>query len=121
MIIRPRDRGSVLIIARVSRLVRVLVFRVKEMRAAHAPQGAERRSQILMIARRENSAASLPEARNALTICDTQPITRIDCEKPYFIKLARVELAQHLVVAVGVRLAIPRSYLIKRFTMVVGN
>src|SRR6266849_4213292 len=121
MIIWPRDRWRVLIVAGVSRLVRVLVPRVKKMRAAYAAQGAKRRSQILMIARRENSAASLPEARNALTICDTQPITRIDGENPYFIKLARVELAQHLVVAVGVCLAIPRSRLIKRVPMIVGD
>src|SRR5260370_27373472 len=121
MIIRPRDRWRVLIVARVSRLVRVVLLRVKKMRAAHAAQGAKRRSQILMIARCENSAASLPEACNALTICVTQPITWIDGENPYFIKLARVELAQHLVVAVGVCLAIPRSHLTEGAALIVGD
>src|SRR6266516_3543652 len=68
MIIRPQDRFRIPIIARVAGLVRIRMFSVKEMRAAHASQGTKRRSQILMIARRENSAPSLAKTSDALTV-----------------------------------------------------
>ena len=66
---------------------------MKEMRATDATQGAERRTQILMITRGKNSSTSLAKARNALTICGTQAVTIIDGEKPKLIKIGCVEHA----------------------------
>ncbi len=66
---------------------------VKEMRATNAAQGAERRTQILMITGCENSSTSFAKARNALTICGTQAVTIIDGEKPKLVKIGCVEHA----------------------------
>ena len=94
---------------------------MKEMRAAHASQSTQRRSQILMIARRENTAASLSEARNALTIARRQSIARVHREKPELIEVGFVEPAQHLFVAVGVCLAIASSNVKDAATLFVGE
>src|SRR5207237_7595755 len=51
MVVRPGDFFRILIVALVARLVRVLVFAVKEVCAPDAAQGAERRPEVLMIAR----------------------------------------------------------------------
>src|SRR6266478_9233715 len=95
MIIGPRNGRRERIIGYMSRLIRLRVLRVKEMRAAHATQRAERRSQILMISRRENTAAALTEARDALTILTCQSITYVNCEQPQLIEVRAVQCAQN--------------------------
>src|ERR1044071_3166488 len=92
MIVGPGDVFRILIVARVPRFVRVLMFAVKEVCAPDAAERAERRPQILVIARRQNPAASLPEARDALTVGQTQSVAQVYGEEPEFVEVGRIEL-----------------------------
>ena len=44
-----------------------------------------------MIPRRKHPAASLPKTRNALTIRNRQPVTRIDSKQPKLIEVCGIE------------------------------
>ena len=95
MIVRPGDCRSLMIITNVTTFIGLRMPSVKEMRAAHSAEGTKRRSQILMISRRENTAAALTEARDALTILTCQSITYVNCEQPQLIEVRAVQCAQN--------------------------
>lgn len=57
--VRPRDRGRVLIVSDVLRLIRILMPGIEEMGFAYATQSTNRPSHILMIARAEKSTTAL--------------------------------------------------------------
>ena len=70
----------------------------------------ERRPQIIVVTRGQNTAAALPELRNALAIGFGQSVAAIHGEKPQFVKITKVQLTQDRVVTVGVGLAVPRRH-----------
>src|SRR6185436_1444302 len=113
MIIGPRNRPRVLIVANMPRRIRIGMLRVKEMCATNSTERTQRRSQISVIARRHNSAASLMEARDSLTIRNRQPMARINSEEPQLIDIRRIEHTQDSVVAFRVDLTIARGNFIK--------
>ena len=71
-----------------------------------------------MVARREYAAAALSKARDALTVRDAQPVARVNGEEPKLVEVRRVETAENLVVAVGVRLAVARHDFAERASIV---
>src|ERR1051325_3886054 len=95
------------------------MFGVKEVRSTYAAERAQRRPQVLMIARREDAAASLPEARDATAIHLAQPVACVHGEEPELVEVGRIETAQHAVVTLGVCLAVARRDLAERMSLVV--
>ena len=47
---------------------RALDFGVKEVGTANTSQGAQRRTEVFVVSRRHDAAATLPETGNALTV-----------------------------------------------------
>jgi hypothetical protein len=91
VIVGPGDVFRLLIVARAPGLVRVLVLAVEEVCAPDAAERAERRAEVLMVARGEESAAALAKARDALTIRLGQPVTCVHGEEPQLVEVGRVE------------------------------
>jgi hypothetical protein len=81
---------------------------VKEVCATHPAERAERRAEVIVIARGEEPAAALAEARDALTVGHGEPVTGVHGEEPELVEISRVEPAQHFVVTVRVRHAVAR-------------
>ena len=92
VIIREINCLCFLIVAFVSVIFGIILFRVKIMRRADAADRAERRSHILMIARRENSFAVLPKFCNRLAFFRVQISVRIQSKKPEFVKIGIVQI-----------------------------
>src|SRR5258708_692848 len=86
--------------------VRLWMFSVKEVRAADPAEGAQRNSQVLMIARRHDSAAALAKAGDALAIGHTQPIAVIDREQPKLVKVRLVKRVEDWIITRGISFAI---------------
>ena len=80
VIVGPGDQFCILIVADLARFVRVDVSCVKEVCPPEAAQVAQRRSQILMVASRQNTSASLAETGNALTVFHSQAMTCVNRE-----------------------------------------
>src|SRR5690349_10706506 len=87
MIIGPRQLAIVLIITNVSRWIRLHLFRMKEVSATYATKRAQRHAEILVIARCHDSAAALPESRDAAAIIDTQSLSKIDSKEPQLVEV----------------------------------
>jgi hypothetical protein len=74
-----------------------------------------------VVARREDAAAALPEARDALTVRGGQPVARVHREEPKLVEVRRVETAQDLIVARGVGLAVARRDFAERAPLAVAQ
>ena len=74
-----------------------------------------------MIARRQDPAASLMEARNALTVCPAQPVARIDSEEPELVDVRCVENTQYIVIAVSICFTIARRDFVTRRTKMIAQ
>src|ERR1043165_9447957 len=103
------------------RRVRILVARVKEVCASNAAERAQRRSEIVVIARRKNAAASFVKARDAFAVGLRQTVTSIDRKQPELVEIRFVELAQQRIVAGRIRLAIACGDLIERRALFVSE
>ena len=82
-----------MIVRNVTRLIRIEVIAVKEMSATDAAKSTERRTEILVIACRQQPAASLVKARDAATVGSRQSIANFDGEEPELMKVAVMEFA----------------------------
>jgi hypothetical protein len=60
-------------------------------RAADAAQHVERGAHVLVVARRENAASSLPEPSDARAILGRQAIPRVESEEPKLVEVRLVE------------------------------
>ena len=89
------------------------------MRAAHAAERAERRSEIVVVASREDSAAAFVKARDAFAIGLRQTVSGVDREEPELVEVRGIERAQHRIVARSVFLTIPRRDLVTRSSLLV--
>ena len=87
MIIGPCDVLVVRVITNVPRLIRVLVLRIKEVRAANTAESTKRRSQVLVIASRKYSSASFAKACDAFTVDLAQAVSSIDCKEPELVEV----------------------------------
>jgi hypothetical protein len=76
MVVGPRDVLVALIVARLSRFVRLRMFGVEEVCFANAAQRTKRDTKILMIASGHDATASLTETSDSLAVCDAEPITQ---------------------------------------------
>ena len=72
-----------------------------------------------MIARRQQTSASLVKACDASTVICGQPIANLYGEQPELIEVAGVERAEYDVVALRVRLAIACRYLVNSIAVLV--
>jgi hypothetical protein len=119
VIVGPRDRRGQHVVANVTRGIRILMLRVKEMRAPDSAQRTQRRSEILVIARGENAAAALVKTRDSFAVGVGQSVSGIDGKQPKLVDISLIEHAQDGVVAVCVCLSIACSDFVKRDAVVV--
>src|SRR5215831_580147 len=94
---------------------------MKKMRAPHSTQRAERRSEVLMVASRQNAAASLTKSRYALTVSHRQTIAGVHREQPQFVHIGGIKHAEKNVITISVRFAIARGYSANRLTVSISH
>ena len=68
MIVGPTDRRAFDVVANMPSRIRILMLRVKEVRAPDSAERTQRRAEILVIASCENAAALLVKTRDAFAI-----------------------------------------------------
>ncbi len=73
---------GILVVSGMTRFIRFGMFSVKKMSAAHASQGAKRRTQILVIASCQNAATSLAKTGNPLTVRDREAVAGVHSKQP---------------------------------------
>src|SRR5215471_5088405 len=97
------------------------MFRVKEMCLANAGQRTKRRSQVLMIACRQNSTTTPAKASDALTVGNTQTIAWVHRKQPKLIEVSRLKDTEHGVITIGVYFTVARSDIEDFLAMVIGD
>src|SRR6185503_5095348 len=93
VIVGPRDAGRDAIVGNVTRLIRIEVIAVKEMGAPDAAESTQRGAEVLMIARRQETSASLVKTCDAGTVNRSQPLANFYGKQPKLIKVAGIERA----------------------------
>ena len=78
---------------------RLRVFGVKEMSTADTAQGAQRGTEVFVVSRSHNAAATLPETCDALTVGDGETVSNIDCKQPQLVEVRRIQCAKDRIVA----------------------
>ena len=91
------------------------------MRVTDAAECAQRRAQILMIARREYATTAFMKARDAFAVGFGQTVANVNREYPQFVEVRVVERAQDRIVAGGVRFAIARRNFVKRRSLFISE
>src|SRR6185437_15527764 len=99
MIVGPGNRGVEYIVRNMPRSVGLWIFGVKEMRTADTAEGAQRGTEVFMVSRRHDAAATLAEPSYALTVCDGETVSHINCKKPQLVKVCRIQRAKDRIVA----------------------
>src|SRR5215470_4924572 len=98
VIVRPGNCGSAAVVGRAALEVGLGILRLEEMGAPDSVEVAERGTHILMIARSENAAASPPKTGDSGTVCRSQAVAHVQCEKPKLIERRAVERRKYRVV-----------------------
>ena len=119
MIVGPTDRRAFDVVADMPSRIRILMLRVKEMRAPDSAERTQRRAEVLVIASGENAAATLVKTRDALAVSLAQSVSGINCKKPELVEVSRIEHTQNSVIPGAVNFPIASSDFIKRNAVVV--
>src|SRR6185436_13268632 len=82
VIIGPGNRGVERIVRNVPRSVGFGILGVKEVSTTDTAQGAQRRTEVFVIPRSHDAAATLPETCDALTVGDGETVSHINCKQP---------------------------------------
>src|SRR5260370_8221967 len=86
MIVRPIDVGGLPVVALAALWIGIDIARMKIVRGADAADRANGRTEVLMIARDEETAACLPEPRDRVTLGGAERVSRIDGNEPHLIE-----------------------------------
>jgi hypothetical protein len=88
------------------------MLRVEEVRAADAAEGAQRSAEVLVIASCHDPAASLPEARNSVTVSHGQPVALINRKQPELLKVSLIKRAKDRIIAGCICFAVARRHVV---------
>src|SRR6476659_8093785 len=94
MIVGPGNRGVERIVRNMPRSVGLWIFGVKEVSTADTTQGAQRRTEVFVVSRSHDAAATLPETRDALTVGDGETVPHINCKQPELVEIRRIKRAK---------------------------
>src|SRR5687767_2275529 len=86
VIVRPVDVRGLPIVTLTAARIGIDIAAVKEMRRSHSSDRADRRTEILMIARDDEATPALPKASDGPTFPVNEPAARVDREQPQLIE-----------------------------------